>query len=163
MVVAGTMVLAWPPRHRSISRGIWRNSDNSTRGISLVIQQLLQVSHLKGHFVGLNLNLHNYIITNACLSVHSNIDIKKVVIEKNRISIFPQSKQNLHPEGMPNLGEMPRDSGRIAQDNHMPRERLWPEWLKKVMNPVPIILGAPTKPEGIHERLWLTRKRASRV
>ena len=34
----------------------------------------------------------------------------------------------------------------------MPRERLWPEWLEKIMNPVPIILGAFAKPEGMKER-----------
>ena len=31
------------------------------------------------------------------------------------------------------------------------------------MNPEPIILGPPAKPEGMQERLWLSTNRASRV
>ena len=45
----------------------------------------------------------------------------------------------------------------------MPRERLWSERFEKIMNPVPIILGALAKPEDMQERFWLTTKRASRV
>ena len=111
------------------------------------------MSNFQGQHVGLDLNLHDNIITYACLSVHSNINIKKAVIEQNRISIFPQSKKNLHLESMQNLGEMSRDSGRINHDNHMLGERLWLEWLEKVMNLVSIILSTPAKLEDMQERL----------
>ena len=111
----------------------------------------------------LDLYLHDNIITYACLNVHSNVNIKRTMIEQNIISIFPQSKQNLHPEGMPNLSELSRDSGRIAQDNHMPRERFRPKWLEKVMNPLPVIMSMPAKLEDMQERLWLSTNRASRV
>ena len=82
-----------------------------------MIKKLLKVGHLQGHLVCLYLNLHHYIITNACLSVHSNIYIKKTVSEKNNISIFPKSEHNLHLEGMPNLGKFlrdPRESPKIT-------------------------------------------------
>ena len=62
------------------------------------------------------------------------------------LALFLESKQNLHPEGMPNLGKFLRDSGGITQDNHVPRKGLRPEWLKEVMNPVPVILSMFVKP-----------------
>ena len=107
------------------------------------------MSNFQGHLIGLDLYLHDNIITDACLSIHSNVNIDRTMIEQNRISIFPQSKQNLHPEGMPNLSEFPRDSGRISQDNHMPGERFWSKRFEKIMNLVRIILCTPTKLEGM--------------
>ena len=83
--------------------------------------------------------------------------------EKNSISFFPQSEQNLHPEGMPNLRKCLRDSGRITQDSHAPRKGFRSEWLKKSMNPVPIVLGMPTKPENMQERHWLSTIGASGI
>ena len=83
--------------------------------------------------------------------------------EKNNIPIFPQSKQNSHLESMPNLGEFPRDSGGITQQNHVPRKGFRPEWLEKIMNLVPIILSMLTKPEYMQKGLWLSTEGAPRI
>ena len=83
-----------------------------------MIEKLLKV----GHLIGLHLDLHHYIITDTRLNVNNNIYIKKTMSEKNKISIFPQSKQNLHPESMPDLGKFSREPREITQNNHMPRK-----------------------------------------
>ena len=64
---------------------------------------------------------------------------------------------------MPNLSEFLRNYGGITQYNHVPREGFRLEWLEEVMNPVPIILGTPTKLEDMQESLWLPTKRASKI
>ena len=78
--------------------------------------------------------------------------------EKNNITIFPHSKQNFHPKCMPNLGELLRDFGRDAEKNHVPIKGFRLEWLEKIMNLVPIILGMLTKLENMQERRWLSTK-----
>ena len=94
-----------------------------------MIEKLLKMSHLQSHLVGLHLNPHHYIITNACFSVHNDIYIKKTMSEKNNISIFPQREPNPHFEVMPNLGKFFRDPGGIPQNNYEPRKGFKPKWL----------------------------------
>ena len=87
-----------------------------------MIKNILKVGHHQGHLARLHLNLHHYIITNACLSIHRNIYIMKTMSKKNTISIFPKTKKNLHPEGMPNLSKFSRDPMVIAQNINVSRK-----------------------------------------
>ena len=100
--------------------------------------------------------MYHYVVINVCFSIHRNIYVKKNVIEKNIIPIFPQSKQNLHLEGMLDLGKLPRELVGVTQQNHMLGKRFWLKILNEIMNLVAIVLGTSKKLRNMKKRLWLS-------